>query len=284
MHPLIQKYLPQQLLSKLLGALAASNITWLKNILIKIFISKYPVNLQEATITNPFAYQTFNHFFTRTIQPKLRPIVPGTNTIASPVDGTIWEIAKTHKQQLISAKKQTFTISELLGPKIEHSLFQNGAYINIYLSPTDYHRVHMPITGTLLQMNYIPGKLFSVNNHTANYFPNLFANNERVVTIFLTEFGPMAVILVGAMIVGSIETVWAGTVNQGHNNQAITTTYSTNTTQAIQLIKGQELGLFKFGSTVIILFANNNICWEQQATPNTKVLMGQALGALPTTN
>jgi phosphatidylserine decarboxylase len=274
----IQKYLPKHLLTKFVGILANSKTLWIKNNLIKYFIKIYPVNMQEAEIEDPFAYKTFNQFFTRSIKQKLRPITTEANAIASPVDGSIYQLGYIKEHQFIAAKGQNFTVPDLLGPKINSDTFKTGAYINIYLSPINYHRVHIPITGTLMQMNYIPGKLFSVNNASTNYIPNLFAKNERVVAIFQTDFGTMAVILVGAMLVGNIETSWAGPINSTHAKQPLSITYNITTENAIKLNKGQELGLFKMGSTVIVLFANDKVKWLENINMQTKVQMGQQLG------
>lgn len=276
-----QKYLPQHLLTKCVGILANSKVTWIKNILIKYFIKFYPVNMQEAVEENPFAYKTFNQFFIRSLKKELRPITKEINSIASPVDGVIYQFGTLSEYKFITAKGHYFTVSDLLGPQIKHEIFNHGAYINIYLSPINYHRVHMPITGTLVHMNYIPGKLFSVNHATANYMPDIFAKNERVISIFQTDFGMMAVILVGAMLVGSIETTWFGAVNSTHAKQPLSITYNTTTENAIHLYKGQELGLFKMGSTVIVLFANNNVKWLENLTIQTKVQMGEQLGVFP---
>lgn len=280
MHPKLQKFLPQHLLSCLIGKIANSECNWLKNICIKCFLRAYPVLMHEAIVEDPYAYKSFNKFFTRAIKPELRPVAKGANIIVSPVDGTIFHIGNCKEHRFLEAKGQTYTVQDLLGPNIIHSTFQNGSYINVYLSPIDYHRVHMPISGTLMHMNYIPGKLFSVNNSTVNYMPNLFAHNERVVTIFQTDFGMMAVVLVGAMFVGSIETSWAGTINATHTKHTSSITYSAADAQKINLSKGQELGLFKMGSTVIVLLANEHLRWQDTLTTGAKIRMGSTLGML----
>lgn len=233
--------------------------------------------MAEAEREDPSGYATFNQFFTRTIKPNLRPITLAANAFTSPSDGKIYQLGSLQDPQLLHAKGHCFTLQALLGPNINSQVFNNGAFINIYLSPLDYHRVHMPITGILHQMAYVPGKLFAVNNATANYIPNLFARNERVINIFHTEYGAIAIILVGAMLVGSIQTTWAGTINPKHAKEP----YSINYTKAdIKLSKGQEMGLFQMGSTVIVLLENSNIAWEPTLTANTKILMGQTLGTL----
>ena len=279
MHPFFQHYLPQQLLSRFVGLLANSKIDLIKNLLIKYFTKLYPVNMTEAEIEDPYAYKTFNQFFTRKLKPSLRLIVPAINALASPCDGTIYQRGNIEDCCLLQAKGSLFTIQDLLGAKINHNVFNNGAFINIYLSPTDYHRVHMPVTGTLQQMDYIPGKLFSVNNTTVKYIPNLFARNERVVNIFQTEFGTIAIILVGAMLVGSIKTTWAGTINATHSKKPYSIHYPTSSNNPVNINKGQEMGMFQMGSTVIVLLENKEIIWDPDLTTNKKVLMGQKLGS-----
>ncbi|KZY47695.1 phosphatidylserine decarboxylase, partial [Oleiphilus sp. HI0050] len=204
---------PQHLISRAAGKVAECEIPAFKNKLIAWFIDKYGVNMSEALLDSPENFKHFNDFFTRELKPGAREIDTQEDAIISPVDGAISQLGQVDKGQVFQAKGQSFSVVELLGGDIERAEpFMGGDFSTIYLSPKDYHRIHMPCTGTLREMVYIPGKLFSVNPVTAENVPRLFARNERVAAIFDTEFGPMAMVLVGAMIVASIETVWSGLV------------------------------------------------------------------------
>ncbi len=279
MRTLTQYLLPHRIIAKIAHWCANCKVVWIKNYLIGYFIKRYAVKMQEAIEPNPFAYPTYNHFFTRKLKPECRPINPAANSIVSPADGAIAQIGSINQYKLIQAKGQDFNLADLLGGNQQLARqFFDGFFATVYLAPKDYHRVHMPLTGTLEQMIHIPGKLFSVNQHAAKNIPNLFARNERVVCIFNTVAGPMAVILVGAMIVGSIETVWSGVITPPH--QGNTTTWAYSGANARTLAKGDELGLFKLGSTVIVLFAPSSIMWDANITTNIDVHMGSKLGTL----
>lgn len=280
MRTITQYLLPHKFISLLAHLSANCKIVCIKNFLIRYFISRYAVNMSEAIETNPFAYPSYNHFFTRQLKPECRPIDPAPNTIVSPADGLIAQIGTINQQRIIQAKGQDYSVIELLGGDIAASAyFNNGNFTTVYLAPKDYHRVHMPLAGKLLQMRYIPGQLFSVNTHAAENIPNLFARNERVVTIFETEIGKMAVILVGAMIVGSIETVWAGTISPPHFKTINTWEYEC-LEQPIEIDKGAELGRFKLGSTVIVLFEQNTMAWDDLINCGINIKMGQRIGAI----
>ena len=209
---LLQYLIPQHLLSRLIGILANSHLAWLKNLMIASFIKYYNVDLSSAEETNISKYATFNDFFTRKLKDSNRPISQNENTIVSPADGIISQIGDINNDLLLQAKGHKYNLNSLLTEENLASRFVDGKFATIYLSPKDYHRVHMPITGTLQEMIYVPGKLFSVNAETAEQVPNLFARNERVISIFETQIGKMAVIMVGAMIVASIHTAWASKV------------------------------------------------------------------------
>ena len=211
---LSQYVTPQLAVSRLAGRLADSESTpALKNRVIKWFIGRYGVNMSEAAEPDFTAYPTFNAFFTRALKPGARTIDPAPETLTSPVDGAISQIGQISTDRVFQAKGQSFSLTELLGGDDERAEpFREGEFATIYLSPKDYHRIHMPMAGTLKEMVYVPGKLFSVNPVTAENVPNLFARNERVACLFDTEAGPMAMVLVGAMIVGSVETTWGGVV------------------------------------------------------------------------
>jgi len=267
--------MPQHALSSLAGFLANCKFHWLKNRLIQYFVWRYPVNLEEALISDPYQYACFNDFFTRSLKPELRPIAKGLHDLVSLADGTISQLGKIEQGEIFQAKGHHFTTQSLLGgdPSLADP-FANGSFLTIYLAPKDYHRVHMPIDGELTQMIYIPGRLFSVNLDTANSIPELFSSNERVVAFFNTSIGRMAIILVGAMLVGSIETVWAGTITPPRK-QAL---HNWSFDHLIQLKRGEEMGRFKLGSTVIALFEGDNITWDPQLAEGAALQFGQSLG------
>mgnify|MGYP003124183137 FL=1 len=196
---LLQYPLPQHALSRLTGKFAQCDNPWVKDTLIKAFIKRFKVDMSQALEPDPTAYATFNDFFTRALKADARPLGEG---LLSPADGTLSQFGRlTTAGKLVQAKGHTFSVQTLLGgDKALADEFLNGSFATVYLSPSDYHRVHMPVTGTLREMIYVPGRLFSVNQATANYVPGLFARNERLVCIFDTEHGPMAMVLVGAMI------------------------------------------------------------------------------------
>lgn len=278
----LQYILPHHRLSRWIGCLARCEQPWFKNALIRWFIKRYQVDMAQAENDNPLAYRHFNDFFTRALKPGARPIDEASNSIACPADGAISQIGAIRHGRIFQAKGHDFSLYELLGGDAERSRpFINGAFTTIYLSPRDYHRVHMPVTGTLKEMVYIPGKLFSVNQTTAENVPELFARNERVACLFDTEFGPMAVVLVGAMIVASIETVWAGEIAPVRP-QVRTFDYSNSPHEPIVLNKGDELGRFKLGSTAIVLFGADTTTWLESLKDTTAVHMGQSLGNLNT--
>lgn len=276
----IQYCLPQHTLSRLIGYLADSENPWLKSKLIQLFSHFFPINIAEAAPDNYEQYASFNAFFTRALKPGARPIVQEPNAIASPADGAISEIGIIKNDQLLQAKGHHYSLLALLGGDTALAeQFNNGAFATIYLSPKDYHRVHMPLAGTLQQTRYVPGKLFSVNQTTANNVPGLFARNERLICVFDTDSGPMIVILVGAMIVAAIETVWAGQVApQAKKITAI------DMTQTIALDKGGEMGRFKLGSTAIVLFPENTVAWNESLTNGTPIQLGELLGTVTRDN
>lgn len=269
-----QLLLPHHLLSRMVGKLAASRLTPLKNILIKKFIRSYGVNMSEAIHPEPEDYESFNAFFTRALKPEARPITSLPLGVACPADGTLSQFGDINNERLIQAKGKEFSLINLLGnDKNKISLFNNGKFATIYLSPKDYHRVHMPVSGTLTDMSYIPGKLFSVNQRTTLIEEDLFARNERMVAYFDTDLGPLAVIMVGAMIVAGIHTVWSGAItpciHQGYSVEF------KNRDKKFFLKKGDELGHFQLGSTVILLFSKNSINWTGSLQLNAPVRMGQ---------
>lgn len=268
---------PQHGLSRLAGKVCHCQVPWFKNWLITSFIRRYEVDMTSAVQPDPSAYPDFNSFFTRALKPELRPIVQEENAIACPVDGVISQLGQLQADSLLQAKGFSYSVQQLLGDSECAAPFINGHFVTLYLAPKDYHRVHMPVTGRLQQMIYIPGRLFSVNANTTQQVPNLFTRNERVVSIFATNAGPMAIVLVGAMLVASISTAWAGIVAPNRSRQLQRWHYDK---QSIELKRGEEMGHFQLGSTVIVLFANNKVQWETNVGISHSVCFGQPLGKL----
>ena len=245
-----------------------------KDYLIRLFSRFFNINIAEAVPADYEKYPSFNAFFTRQLKPGARPIAAGEQVIVSPADGSISEIGSIDKQRVLQAKGQYYNLTALLGGNtVLADEFANGAFATVYLSPSDYHRVHMPFAGTLRKTIYVPGKLFSVNQTTADNVEGLFARNERLVCIFDTAHGPMALILVGAMIVAGIETVWDGQIAP-NDIQAI----KTDTTHSIALDKGEEMGRFKLGSTAIVLFPANTVSWNNMLSNGSTIRLGESLG------
>lgn len=273
----MQYLLPQHLLSRLAGCVANCTWGWVKNPFITWFVKRYNVDMSQAEQTEPTAFACFNDFFTRALKPDARPLDPDPQSILCPADGAISQLGRIEHGRIFQAKGQSFSVLELLGGNAEHAaLFQGGEFATVYLSPRDYHRVHMPATGTLTDMIYVPGKLFSVNQLTAENVPELFARNERVVCLFDTANGPMAVVLVGAMIVASVETVWAGMVAPP-TRQLTASRYGQS---APILERGAEMGRFKLGSTAIVLFGPGHAQWDAAMQAGSAVSMGQSMGRL----
>lgn len=265
-----QYLLPKHLVSRLAGLLASAKLGKFTTFLIKQFIAKYQIDMSEAAYSNPIYYNTFNEFFTRELREGIRPITEGDENIIQPVDGKISQLGEIKQGRIFQAKGHDFGLRELLGGNDEVAApFDDGLFSTVYLSPQDYHRIHMPITGKLEKLIFIPGDLFSVNPLTAENVPNLFARNERAVAIFSTAIGPMAMVLVGATIVGSIETVWQGTLKSKTIQQW---DYKD---QNISLEKGDELGRFKLGSTIVALFPKDSINFAEELQPGSVTRLGK---------
>jgi phosphatidylserine decarboxylase len=276
---LSQYLLPHHLLSRLIGHAAECRAPWFKNHLIDWFIKRYQVDMSEAQCDQPSAFEHFNAFFTRALKDGARPLDDSPGAVLCPADGAVSQLGPIEHGRIFQAKGHSFSAVELLGGDAERAApFMGGAFATIYLSPKDYHRVHMPLAGTLREMVYVPGRLFSVNQTTAQNVPELFARNERVVCLFDTERGPMAVVLVGAMIVASIETVWAGLVTPPKRSLK-SVRYDESARAPISLDKGAELGRFKLGSTAIVLFGPDQVQWAEQLGADSQVRMGQILGS-----
>ncbi|MRW88749.1 phosphatidylserine decarboxylase [Duganella sp. FT80W] len=273
--------LPQYLLPKgaltnlagrIAGARAGNKTTWL----IRWFVGRYNVNMAEALDPNIENYKTFNEFFTRALRPDARPLAPAE--YVCPVDGRISQFGAIEDDQIFQAKGHQFSTTALVGGDAQLAAqFQHGSFANLYLSPRDYHRIHMPIDGKLTRMIYVPGELFSVNPTTARGIPGLFARNERVVCVFDTAHGPFVMTLVGATIVGSMATVWHGLVNPPRLPQVTEWTYHD---QNIVLKKGDELGRFLLGSTVVMLFQKDVLKFNPAWQPGAAIQLGEEMGQL----
>lgn len=274
----LQHLLPQHLLSRAVGWLAElRHPVWLKSTLVRLFIRAFGVDMSEAGQPAPEAYPTFNAFFTRSLRPGVRPLAE--EGVLSPADGTISQIGRMQEHSIIQAKGRRYSSWALLGGDDERAAwYRNGHFATIYLSPRDYHRVHMPLDGKLIATRYVPGKLFSVNQATAEGVDGLFARNERLVCHFETPAGPMAMVLVGAMIVAGIETVWSGQV--APPLRGVQERDYQHLPEQVSLARGEEMGRFQLGSTVILLFPEGRMDWGPGLTAGGSVRMGQALGRL----
>ncbi|HSC74837.1 MAG TPA: archaetidylserine decarboxylase, partial [Pseudomonadales bacterium] len=259
----LQYVVPQHLLSRIVGLLAENETPWLKNFLIEKFIRHFRVNMNEAAQPDYKLYHNFNSFFTRELAAGVRTIV--ADGVACPADGQVSQLGNIEYGRIFQAKGQSYSALELLGGDAELAQkFDDGLFATIYLSPRDYHRVHMPAAGKLLRSIYVPGDLFSVNTTTAENVPRLFSRNERLVAVFDTRYGEMAVVLVGAMIVAGIETVWSGQV--APRQRKIETQDFVSLPNPVQLGKGAEMGRFKLGSTAVVLFRKDcGLRWQVAA-------------------
>ena len=260
------------------GRIATAEKGALTTRLIRWFVDKYAVDMSEAHNPDIGSYNSFNAFFTRPFKAGARPITEAD--FACPVDGAISQLGAIDDHHIVQAKGHVFTTAELLGGDSALAAeFRNGSFANLYLSPKDYHRIHMPCDGRLLSMTHVPGALFSVNPATARGVPNLFARNERVICAFESpEHGPFAMVLVGATIVGSMATVWHGVVRPKPANKITQWTY---TDQNIALAKGEEMGRFLLGSTVVMLFRPDTIAFSADWAPERSVRLGETMGNRP---
>jgi phosphatidylserine decarboxylase len=273
----IQYVLPQHFLSRIVYALMRSEIKWLKNLLIALITRLAGINVSEACSADPADYRCFNAWFTRELKPGVRNFDADPMAFLSPCDGRISETAPLSRDRILQAKGRDYSLGDLLANDPVCEQLIDGYFATIYLSPRDYHRIHMPLAGDLQRMIHVPGRLFSVAPYTARQVPNLFARNERVVAIFSTEKGPMVMVLVGAMLVSSTETVWAGEVTPNKNKSVVTTDY---TDQDIRLEKGAEMGRFNMGSTVILLMPPGTVEGCKELVAGSAVQVGQRLADL----
>jgi len=273
---MLQYVIPQHALSRLVGWFASTEIGFIKDTFITKFAKKYQVNMDEALVEDLSSFASFNDFFTRELKDGARPIAEGEGVLVSPADGAVSQLGKIELGKVFQAKGRDFSVTTLLGGDSERAAtFLNGEFATIYLSPKDYHRVHMPCAGKLLETVYVPGDLFSVNPTTAQGVDGLFARNERLVCMFETEYGPMAMVLVGAMIVAGIETVWSGQVCPLPKKAQV----QDYTQSEVRLEKGQEMGRFKLGSTVVLCFPEDSVKFLEEIKAESPLMMGQALAA-----
>lgn len=270
--------LPAHAISLLTYRITRIRTVWFKNSIIKLFIRHFRVDMSLAAESEPTAYKDFNSFFTRALREGVRPLATENNAVLCPVDGQVSQLGKIEDDQIFQAKKHHYSLTALLGGSATlANNFIDGSFCTIYLSPRDYHRIHMPVTGNLREMTYVPGKLFSVNQLTVAMVPGLFARNERVINIFDTDFGPVAMIMVGAINVGSMETSWHGCVTPPYGTEIATWRYDK---QTVELKAGDEMGRFNMGSTVILLFAKDVVHWQESMSADDMVQMGQLIGNL----
>ena len=274
-----QYIMPQLYLTQLAGWFAQQKWGAVTHFVIKAFAKKYNVDMSEAKKENFSDYESFNQFFIRELKDDARKINENPTSLCLPADGRVSQIGHIDDDRLLQAKGHFFSLSDLLaGDEELVNTFKNGEFATIYLSPRDYHRVHMPCNATLRKMIYVPGDLFSVNPFLAEHVPNLFARNERVICVFDTAFGPMAQILVGATITASMSTVWAGVINPPRTGEVKVWTYQGD--NAIKLTKGQEMGAFQLGSTVINLFPANSVTLAEHLEVDVPVRMGEILATM----
>ena len=274
-----QYIMPQLYLTQLAGWFAQQKWGAVTHFVIKIFAKKYNVDMSEAKKENFSDYESFNQFFIRELKDDARKINENPTALCLPADGRVSQIGHIDDERLLQAKGHFFSLSDLLaGDEELVNTFKNGEFATIYLSPRDYHRVHMPCDATLRKMIYVPGDLFSVNPFLAEHVPNLFARNERVICVFDTAFGPMVQILVGATITASMSTVWAGVINPPRTGEVKVWTYQGDS--AIKLTKGQEMGAFQLGSTVINLFPANSVTLAEHLEVDVPVRMGEILATM----
>jgi phosphatidylserine decarboxylase len=267
-------FIPHHALSGLIFILARIEWAPFKRLALNIYLSLHKVNMDEAVETDPYAYKNLNAFFTRQLKSEARPQAEGEHTLLCPVDGAVSQAQKIQHGRIFQAKGRDYSLLELVGgiEKLAQP-FENGSFATLYLSPRDYHRIHMPLAGKLTDMVYVPGRLFSVAPHTVSVIPKLFARNERLVCSFDTEAGPMIMVLVGAVNVSAIDTVWAGSVTPPSKRSIIHTEYQKG---EVSLAKGVEMGRFNLGSTVIMLLPEN-IKLDDSIVAENMVRLGQAL-------
>lgn len=270
--------LPQHAISRLVHRLTRTQADWLRIPLTRWFVRQFSVDMSEALEPDPLAYPCFNSFFTRALRPDARPLPADADAVSCPADGIVSAAGRIADDRVIQAKGHDYSLTTLLGGDPERAAaFRGGDFITVYLSPRDYHRVHMPLPGLLRETVHVPGRLFSVGRHTVKTVPGLFVRNERVACLFRTAFGPMAVVLVGAINVASIETVWAGEITPPRGR---TVRFRDHRADGVQLDRGAELGRFNMGSTAIVLFAPGMVDLDPELDADCRVRVRQAIGRL----
>ena len=272
-----QYMLPQHSVSRIVYVLMRCEKTWVKNMLIRLINHLAGINIDEALSPDPTDYASFNAWFTRALKPGARTFDTDPQAFLSPCDGTISATGRLRENRILQAKGKDYSVQDLLANDPVCSRLADGYFSTIYLSPRDYHRVHMPLAGKLERMIHVPGRLFSVAPYTVRQVPHLFARNERVISVFETNAGPLVMVLVGAMLVSSTETVWAGEVTPTKNKDITTTDY---TGKNISLSKGEEMGRFNMGSTVILLMPAGTVENQLDLNAGSAVEVGQKLAAL----
>jgi phosphatidylserine decarboxylase len=272
----LQAWPPQRWLAARMHALARNRNPTVRNLLIKTVLRQYPqIQMSEAAEPDPYAYASFNAFFTRALRQGARPVAAGERTIVSPVDGTVSQCGAVEDGRLVQAKGRTYSVANLLADPDATARYARGRFACLYLAPYDYHRIHMPCAGELRRTRYVPGKLFSVNAATSRAVQDLYAGNERVICEFETDIGPMALVMVGALLVGSIETVFAGEINPPAPPRPGPQDLTAGIGQLFG--KAEELGRFNMGSTVILVFASSAVAFEGTLLPGSSVRLGQAI-------
>jgi phosphatidylserine decarboxylase len=276
----LQYLLPQHLLSALVHELTRSRVRWLKNALIGGFIKRFHPDMSDAAQPDPFAFESFNAFFTRALHADARPADPDPSAIVSPVDGSVSQLGRLDGSWLLQAKGYAYTLESLLGADGSWAeAFRGGAFATLYLAPFNYHRIHMPLAGTLRAAWYVPGRLFSVNATTAASVPGLFARNERLVCVFAAGPLTFALVLVGALFVGSMATVWHGEVTPRRPRRH-TVLPLAGSGASLTLPRGAEVGRFNMGSTVILLLPPGSAEWRAALAPGSTVRVGEGLARL----
>ena len=271
-----QYIIPQHSLSKLMYWLTRVQFKPWKNFMIKLIINLYKVDMKQAAKENVADYVSFNDFFTRYLKPESRTYQIDKNNIISPVDGAISQIGKLNGDKIIQAKGKDYSLNQLLANDTESiNKLNDGTFTTLYLSPRDYHRIHMPVTGKLIKSIYVPGDLFAVNNATVRNVDKLFARNERFISLFETDLGLMAQIMVGAIFVGSMNTVWLGQITPAKKRECIIKEYKD---EPLTLKQGQEFGNFNMGSTVILIFEQDSLKWLKNLNAGDAIRVGQQLG------
>jgi len=269
--------LPHRLLSSLARSLAYSDSPRIRRWLIDTVVRRFDVDLDEAAESDPAAYPTFNAFFTRALKPGARVPDPDPRALLMPADGRISQCGAIERGRIFQAKGRSFTAAELLASQAAATPYADGLFATVYLSPRDYHRVHMPWSGRLVRTVHVPGRLFSVGPDAVASVPRLFARNERLVCHFATDFGPMAVVMVGALLVSGVETVWSGEEIPAYGNRVTTRTW---TSEDIVLERFEEMARFNYGSTVIVLLPPGVATLEAGLQAERPVRLGQALARL----